>query len=87
MMQVLKSRVVLSTLLTALLAGSALHAQAVPSAAPSIAQPDPTGKVVKGEPAEEKPDPTKRRLSDREQVQQQKYLRSGSGRLQKPEER
>ena len=30
----------------------------------------------KSQPADEKPDPTKRRLSDREQVQQQKYLRS-----------
>ncbi len=37
---------------------------------------DPNGKVVKSQPADEKPDPTKRRLSDREQVQQQKYLRS-----------
>ena len=59
----------------ALLAGFAtiavaVHAQTAPAAT------DPNGKVIKGTPAEEKPDPTKRRLSDREQVQQQKYLRS-----------
>ncbi len=46
---------------------------AAPSTTPAE---DPNGKVVKSQPADEKPDPTKRRLSDREQVQQQKYLRS-----------
>lgn len=73
MMQVLNPRVAFTALLAGVVAtASMLHAQAAPAAT----QPDPTGKVVKGTPAEEKPDPTKRRLSDREQVQQQKYLRS-----------
>ncbi len=73
MMQVLNPRVAFTALLAGVIAtASMLHAQAAPAAT----QPDPTGKVVKGTPAEEKPDPTKRRLSDREQVQQQKYLRS-----------
>ncbi len=53
--------------------GVAAHAQ---TGATAPAADDPNGKVVKAQPAEEKPDPTKRRLSDREQVQQQKYLRS-----------
>ena len=37
---------------------------------------DVTGKVTKSEPQEEHPDPTKRRLSDREKLQQNKYLKS-----------
>ncbi len=46
-----------------------------PATAP-LATQDPNGKVTKTEPAEEKPDPLKRRLSDRERSQQQKYLKS-----------
>ncbi len=45
-------------------------AQATPAAT------DPTGKVSKTEPQEEHPDPTKRRLTDRERIQQNKYLKS-----------
>ncbi len=73
MMQGIPTRVVFTALLSVCLAGGAsLHAQTTPA----TVTPDSTGKVTKTEPAEEKPDPTKRRLSDREQVQQQKYLRS-----------
>ncbi len=49
-------------------------AQSAPAATPAIT--DPTGKVTKAEPQEEHPDPTKRRLSDREKLQQNKYLKS-----------
>ncbi len=48
--------------------------QAAPADAPAVT--DPTGKVSKSEPQEEHPDPTKRRLSDREKIQQNKYLKS-----------
>ncbi|GAA3765176.1 GWxTD domain-containing protein [Terriglobus aquaticus] len=54
-------------------AGTPAAAQTAP-ATPAAA--DPTGKVVKSEPQEEHPDPTKRRLSDREKMQQNKYLKS-----------
>ena len=65
-----------------MLSGACLKAQStVPnSASSSGAGPaptqDPNGKVTKSDPAEEKPDPLKRRLSDRERNQQQKYLKS-----------
>ena len=52
-----------------------IRAQSGAAPTPAAAQ-DPNGKVTKGEPAEEKPDPLKRRLSDRERSQQQKYLKS-----------
>lgn len=48
---------------------------AAPPAGQSTAT-DTSGTVTKASPAEEKPDPTKRRLSDRERAQQQKYLKS-----------
>ena len=47
----------------------------VPAQTTSAAS-DTTGKVTKSEPQEEHPDPTKRRLSDREKLQQNKYLKS-----------
>ena len=53
-----------------------LHAQSTGTVTtPAPAVPDQSGKVTKSEPQEERPDPTKRRLSDREKLQQQKYLR------------
>ena len=39
------------------------------------AKPDQTPTVTRTEPVEEKPDPLKRRLSDRERISQQKYLK------------
>ena len=56
-----------------------VHGQDATSATAAASAPqttDPTGKVSKTEPQEEHPDPTKRRLSDREKLQQNKYLKS-----------
>ncbi len=55
-----------------------LRAQAATPAAGNSAQPaqEATPAVDKTTAPDEKPDPTKRRLSDRERVQQQKYLKN-----------
>lgn len=52
------------------------QAQTDTGAKPAATTPDASGKVSKSEPQEEHPDPTKRRLSDRERHEQQKYLKS-----------
>ena len=55
---------------------SAQAPAAAQTAPASPAAANPTGTVIKAEPQEEHPDPTKRRLSDREKMQQNKYLKS-----------
>jgi GWxTD domain-containing protein len=54
---------------------SSIHAQDAAPAAVPAAQQEPTPSVNKTAPPDERPDPTKRRLSDREKIQQNKYLK------------
>ena len=61
-------------LLSGISAAGSARAQAT-TAAPAPAQ-DATPTVNKTAPPEERPDPMKRRLSDRERIQQQKYLKN-----------
>ncbi len=76
MMQARKTKCATVVFLAGLVAGATVVRAQAAGQPQAPAMEDPSGKVVKSQPADEKPDPTKRRLSDREQVQQQKYLRS-----------
>ena len=58
-----------------MLAGTAKAQDAAPAGA-ATTQKEPVPQVNKNAPPEERPDPMKRRLSDHERIQQQKYLRN-----------
>ena len=65
----------IAAVLVSVSAGNLLHAQTGGSAAANTPAQETTPSVKKSDPPEERPDPLKRRLSDRERMQQNKYLK------------
>lgn len=68
-----KAGVVKGVAMYLLVAGAAFAPSALRAQTPAT---DPVPSVTKAAPPEERPDPLKRRLSDRERMQQQKYLKN-----------